>query len=94
MITVAVETKPAFKAGVPAVVFRGNYLSEFGLNWNISPDGERFLMIKEAASSPSPGKINIVLNWLVLYSINAVRFLLLPSERTVGRGPSPLDRPS
>jgi hypothetical protein len=94
MMAVTVETKPAFKAGVPAVVFRGNYFSEFGLNWDISPDGKRSLMIKEAASFPSRGKINIVLNWIVLYSINAARFLLLPPERTVGRGPRPLDRPS
>ena len=36
--------------------------------WDISPDGKRFLTLKDAASTPSaaagPRKINIVLNWL------------------------------
>jgi Tol biopolymer transport system component len=35
--------------------------------WDISPDGKRFLMVKEpstASSGGGPRKINIVLNWL------------------------------
>jgi hypothetical protein len=38
--------------------------------WDISPDGKRFLMLKEAPSAAKPaaaeasGKINIVVNWL------------------------------
>ena len=34
--------------------------------WDISPDGKRFLMMKEAgtaAAAEGPRKINIVLNW-------------------------------
>ena len=35
--------------------------------WDISPDGKRFLMMKEPAATASAGggprKINIVLNW-------------------------------
>jgi pectate lyase len=35
--------------------------------WDISPDGKRFLMMKEAGSTASetggPRKINIVVNW-------------------------------
>jgi len=35
--------------------------------WDISPDGKRFLMMKEpeavASAGGSPRKINIVLNW-------------------------------
>jgi len=30
--------------------------------WDISPDGRRFLMMKEMAVSTGPRKINIVLN--------------------------------
>ncbi len=39
-------------------------------SWDISPDGRRFLMMKDdqapgaAPAAPAPGKINIVVNWL------------------------------
>ena len=46
----------------------------------IRPSGRYFVNIPECC--------------LVLYSINAVRLLHLALERTVGRRPSPLDRPS
>ena len=35
--------------------------------WDVSPDGERFLMIKTAASddgTPATAQIHIVLNWI------------------------------
>jgi eukaryotic-like serine/threonine-protein kinase len=67
MVAVTVETTPTFKAGLPKVLFRGKYFSSFGHNWDISPDGKRFLMIKniqgELSSAEGPRKINIVLNW-------------------------------
>jgi len=67
MMAVAVETKPTFKAGVPKELFRGSYFSTIGMHWDISPDGKRFLMIKEAGdktdAAPGPRKIVVVLNW-------------------------------
>jgi hypothetical protein len=53
------------------MLFHGAYLSlDDGENeWDISPDGKRFLMIKPptstGAASPAEGlrKINIVINW-------------------------------
>jgi Tol biopolymer transport system component len=73
VMTVAVETEPAFKPGKPEILFRGTYSSltvEEGHPWDISPDGKRFLMMKQpvltgaapAAAAPRP-KINIVVNW-------------------------------
>ena len=71
VMAVAVETKPTFKLGTPKALFRsmcvGSIIGE-GTAWDISPDGKRFLMIKEPQPTPSaasgPRKINIVLNWL------------------------------
>ena len=71
VMAVAVETKPTFSLGTPKALFRstcvGNIIGE-GTAWDISPDGKRFLMIKEAGTTASggggPRKINIVLNWL------------------------------
>jgi Tol biopolymer transport system component len=65
VIAVAVETKPTFKYGRPALLFSGTFYSTNSLQivstmWDISPDGKRFLMIKP---SEAPRKITIVLNW-------------------------------
>jgi serine/threonine-protein kinase len=72
VIAVAVQTEPTFKCGKPVPLFQGTYVGFHlgtGTEWDISPDGKRFLMIKEveSASKPAaaevPRKINIVLNW-------------------------------
>jgi serine/threonine-protein kinase len=77
VMAVGVETDPAFRAGKPQLLFRGKYvgpLPDDGVPWDISPDGRRFLMMKEPEikpdSSPAaetaaagPRKINIVVNW-------------------------------
>jgi serine/threonine-protein kinase len=70
-MAVSVETEPAFKAAKPETLFKGTYIRMAGLGdrqpWDISPDGKRFLMIKEPQSTASAGggqrKINIVVNW-------------------------------
>jgi len=62
---VAVNTKPTFSIGAPKALFRGNYVGpamNSGASWDISPDGKRFLMLKEDAGG-GPRKINVVLNW-------------------------------
>jgi serine/threonine protein kinase len=72
VMAVPVETEPTFKPGKPKVLFRGTYFSDnIGQGvlprWDISPDGKRFLMMKEsgkASTGEAPRKINIVLNWL------------------------------
>jgi serine/threonine-protein kinase len=66
-MAVSVETGPTLSFGTPKTLFRLAYfLSELGgALWDISPDGKRFLMMKEAGSGAGggPRKINIVLNW-------------------------------
>jgi eukaryotic-like serine/threonine-protein kinase len=71
-MAVSVKTDPAFSLETPGILFRGSYASPsnpFLGNWDIHPDGKRFLMVKPAASAgagpaaPGPHKINIVLNW-------------------------------
>ena len=66
VVSVRVETEPTFKPGKPTVLFRGAYVDLAGNDitlWDISPDGKRFLMMKNAAAE-APRKINIVVNWL------------------------------
>jgi serine/threonine-protein kinase len=62
VMAVAVETEPTFKPGKAEVLFQGKYG-----DWDISPDGKRFMMLKQAAQTVKPAeslrKINIVVNW-------------------------------
>jgi hypothetical protein len=76
VFAVPIETEPTFSPGIPTTLFRGTYVSSsFILGtleltpWDIHPDGERFLMIKEAETREGDStqgrsrKINVVLNW-------------------------------
>jgi serine/threonine-protein kinase len=58
----------SFIAGTPAVVVKGTYLSpQTGRMYDVSPDGRRFLLIKESpAEGPAPPlpQLIVVQNWL------------------------------
>ena len=56
MKSVSVQMRPKFKASQPRVLFEGSYLPQF----DISPDGQRFLMMKLATE---PSLIQVVPNW-------------------------------
>ncbi len=77
MMVVTIETEPTFAAGNPEVLFRSEYVlaSHSGPDpspYDISPDGKRFLMIKEetqaqegdeAAETPPITELIVVDNW-------------------------------
>ncbi len=71
MMAVPVETGSSFKAGTPHVAFKVEYSFPIAPGpqypitpYSVTPDGRRFLMIKEAAASGGVApQINIVLNW-------------------------------
>ena len=70
VMAVTVQTEPTFSLGTPKTLFRLTYIAgstSGGMPWDISPDGKRFLMMKEAGSTSKPAeaprKINIVVNW-------------------------------
>ena len=48
LTTVPIQTKPAFKAGTPTRLLERRYLSAGqGRSYDVSSDGQRFLMIKQ-----------------------------------------------
>jgi serine/threonine-protein kinase len=67
MMAVATTTQPRFSAGKPQVLFEGEYFMKrfpvMGPAFDVSPDGQRFLMVKETDQAPSLTQINVVLNW-------------------------------
>jgi serine/threonine-protein kinase len=65
-MVVQIAAQPTFTAGRPTMLFQGDYLaSSFpatGVTYDVTPDGRRFLMIKDAPS-PEATQINVVVNW-------------------------------
>jgi serine/threonine-protein kinase len=67
MMAVAIETEPELSVGTPRLLFEGRFLpvlsgDEPGSSYDISPDGERFLMIQREQDLV-PTEIIVILNW-------------------------------
>ena len=67
LMRVPVEVKPAFTSGAPARLVAGRYYRGGPFrSYDVSPDGKRFLMIREGGASGdavSAASIVVVLNW-------------------------------
>ncbi|MDX1741115.1 MAG: hypothetical protein R3178_07470, partial [Rhodothermales bacterium] len=53
---VQVKTSPRFEAGVPRVLFEGNYLNVPGQGYDVHPDGSRFLVVESNESDAPVGE--------------------------------------
>jgi hypothetical protein len=63
MMSVAISTPPKFSAARPRVLFEGQYEPTLvaNANYDISPDGQRFLMLKASGTQEqAPTQINVV----------------------------------
>jgi WD40-like Beta Propeller Repeat len=66
MMAVEIATQPVFAAGKPRMLFEGPYAPApiTNPNYDVSPDGQRFLMLKPVdQDQAAPTQINVVLNW-------------------------------
>ena len=68
VMAVSVKIDPNLNLETPRVLFNGKYVSfdpqrDEVDTWDISPDGKRFIMIKDISEAGGPRKINIVVNW-------------------------------
>ncbi len=66
MMAVDIATQPSFAAGKPRMLFEGRYEPPPVpvANYDVSRDGQRFLMLKPSESAQAaPTQINVVLNW-------------------------------
>ena len=63
VMAVPVQTRgPRFVAGTPEFLFDGPFDTTQDMNFDISPDGTRFVMV-EADPDASPTRLQVVLNW-------------------------------
>jgi serine/threonine-protein kinase len=66
MMSVPVEIQPAFKAGTPRILFQGSgyIVGLLGLgNYDVAPDGQHLLMIKEKEAPSTSKEVAIIVNW-------------------------------
>jgi hypothetical protein len=65
MMAVDITTQPGFAAGKPHMLFEGqNASAPFPIdNYDVSPDDQRFLMVKATEQASPATRINVVLNW-------------------------------
>ena len=67
LMAVDVLTAPSFSIGKPHELFERRYLANTNgydrPNYDVSSDGQRFLMVKPVEERDEPAQINVVLNW-------------------------------
>jgi eukaryotic-like serine/threonine-protein kinase len=64
MMAVDIAAQPGFTAGKPRMLFEAPYALSSAPNYDVSPDGQRFLMLKPIEQEQAgPTQINVVLNW-------------------------------
>ncbi len=62
LMAVDVEPGRLLSAGVPRILFEGPYLLRRGRNYDVTPDGRQFVMVRTAEKSSV--EFYVVLNWL------------------------------
>ena len=63
LMTVPIRQTPSFVAGTPRMLFEGAFeSSELDRNFDVTPDGLRFLMIR-SDTREAPSELRVVLNW-------------------------------
>jgi Tol biopolymer transport system component len=65
MMSVAITTRPDVTIEKPKLLFEGIYESFMGprANYDVTPDGQRFVMVQASAEESRPNQIHIVFNW-------------------------------
>ena len=65
MMVVDIATEPNFTAGSPEVLFAGRYSDDFGRDYDISPDGQRFLMVGYGQTDDPSAQTELIIvqNW-------------------------------
>ena len=59
----SVTLQPTFTVGVPRLLFEGPYVNPGGFSYDVTPDGQRFLLLEPAEDAESVTHLNVVLDW-------------------------------
>ncbi len=67
LVSVAIQMTPTFNAGRPRKMFEARYIGGGARSYDVSPDGQRFLMLEPATqpdAEDDSARIVVVVNWL------------------------------
>lgn len=67
MMRIPIQLQPTFRAGKPQAIFdvsQMNFPNNPVHNYDISPDGKRFVMVKNVSFQSSGSTLNIITNWI------------------------------
>jgi len=59
LMAVGVETRPKFRAGLPKPLFKLTNLGDY----DVAPDGQRFVMVRSRGEEAAPRSLAVVLGW-------------------------------
>jgi serine/threonine protein kinase/Tol biopolymer transport system component len=62
-MVVSISTEPEFEHGTPQVLFEGPYSNVSGLSYDVTPDGQRFLVLKPQYDDSQMSKLHVITNW-------------------------------
>ena len=65
MMAVEVITQPTFQASTSRLLFQGSYerTATISPEYDVTADGQRFLMVQPLEQRSPPTEFNVVLNW-------------------------------
>jgi Tol biopolymer transport system component len=63
MMAADISTEPVFHASTPKKLFEGSYDWDRSCNYDVSPDGKRFVMIKPAGGDMQTREMRVIVNW-------------------------------
>ena len=64
IMVASIQVAPAFATGTPQLLFDGAFeFSELDRNFDLSPDGTKFLAIRSQTAEPPP-EFRLIFNWL------------------------------
>ena len=63
IMAVTTETGLDFTVGKPRLLFEGSYPNWIGKSYDVTPDAQSFVLIKNEQQRPRPTQLNVVLNW-------------------------------
>jgi Tol biopolymer transport system component len=63
MMAVTITVSPELRASAPRVLFGGKFVWDRADNYDITPDGQRFVMVQRTADEGTTEQLRVVLNW-------------------------------
>jgi Tol biopolymer transport system component len=62
-MVVSISTEPEFTAGTPQVLFEGPFNNVPGISYDVTPDGQRFLVLQPEYDDSQVTELHVVTNW-------------------------------